>query len=383
LSQVSNAHLEKSLEAYRKADAANPFHDLLVDFMDTYPGKDAIVQDGENRIWNLWTKPWITATYDKSPPKPKWFLEVVERFFGEYEAEREWFLDWCAHLVCRPDIKMPVSVLLTSGLNGAGKGFIAEALKFMVGPRNYKNITGDIVKSSFQSFVPGTSLAVVHELYEQGNYSFADRLKTMQSEDEMFVNMKYGPQQSTRNMVHLLCFSNRSSPIHLEEGDRRWFTFASPMREKAPQEWWDKRWRLLKHPDWGLPAKKALGDLRRWFEDRYENIKVTRRFNPFDRPPETENKATIVDDSRSAFYLKIREMLAEGTVPGVKGKELTTIPAIEGSLGTSIRMPSNGQKRQDLEALGFTWGRRKDGRFWRLPEGFQAIGAFGPADARM
>ena len=168
---VSNALLEETLEEHRSAEAKGigPFQALLVDFMDTYPRDDEIVvlPDG-NRVWNLWSKPGVRPTKPENYQEPRWFLDVVDRFFGEHHEEREYFLDWCAHLTCRPDIKMPVSVLLISSLNGAGKGFIAKSMEFMVGPRNYKNLTADILKSGFQSFVVGTTLAVIHELYEQG-----------------------------------------------------------------------------------------------------------------------------------------------------------------------------------------------------------------------
>jgi hypothetical protein len=374
LAQVTNAHYEKDLGKHRseKAKGEHPFEALVVDFMDTYPSEDPVVvtKDG-NRVWNLWGHPGVWPIKPEKYVEPRWFLGVVERFFGEQHQEREYFLDWCAHLICHPEIKMPVSVLLTSSLNGAGKGFIAKALEFMVGSKNYKNLTSDTLKSGFQSFVMGTTLAVINELYEQGNFGFADKLKTWQSEDSLFVNIKYGPQQNTRNMVHFLAFSNRSSPMHLEEGDRRWFTFASPEKEKAPQEWWDSRWRFLKHPESGLPHMGALGNLRRYFQERMADIDRTGRFKPHERPPETDHKASLVEDSRTQFYTAVKAMLEGNGVPVSEGEGFTTLQAIKERLGEVHRLPPNGQIRQDLEALGFTHVKRKEGRFWRLPEGFK------------
>jgi Family of unknown function (DUF5906) len=377
LSDVANALLEKTLEEHRgaKAKGPGPHQALLADFMDTCPGEDEIVAlpDG-NRAWNLWSKSGVRPTRPENYREPRWFLDVVERFFGEHHEEREYFLDWCAHLTCRPGTKMPVSVLLVSTLNGAGKAFIAKAMELMVGSRNCKNLTADTLKSGFQSYIMGTTLAVIHELYEQGNHGFADRLKTWQSEDTMFVNMKYGPQQNTRNMVHFLAFSNRSSPMHLEEGDRRWFTFASPEKNPAPREWWTDKWRFLKHPKTGLPDMSALGNLLRYFQLRMAEIERTGRFNPHERPPETDHKRGLVEDSRSQFYAAVREMLDGGRVPQVAGPGFTTLAEIEGELlRQGVRLPSNSQKRQDLESLGFTREKRKDGRFWRVPNGCNTV----------
>jgi hypothetical protein len=375
LSQVTNAVLEESLGKHRSpiAKGEGPFKSLVVDFMDTYPNDGEIVElsDG-NRAWNLWSKPGVWPTKPEKYVEPRWFLDVVDRIFGEYQKEKEYFLDWCAHLVCRPEIKMPISVLIVSSLNGAGKGFIAKTLEFMVGSRNYRNLTADTLKSGFQSFAMGTTLAVIHELYEQGNYTFADRLKTWQSEDSVFVNIKYGPQQNTKNMVHFLAFSNRSSPLHLEEGDRRWFTFASPQKERAPQEWWDERWKFLKDPKTGLPYMRALGSLTRFFETRMEAIDgQPGRFSPYERPPETEHKASLVEDSRSQFFMAVKAMVDTGKVPLADDAGYTNLLHIEADLGNTFRMPPRGQARQDLEALGFTYERRKTGRFYRVPPGYQ------------
>ena len=158
--------------------------------------------------------------------------------------------------------------------------------------------------------------------------------------------------------------------MHLEEGDRRWFTFASPEKNPASKEWWADKWRFLKHPESGLPDMRGLGDLLRFFQDRMGDIGRTGRFRPHERPPETEHKASLVEDSRSQFYGAVKAMVGAGMVPSMGGAGLTTLAAIEGDLGDAIRLPSNGQKRQDLEALGFTYVKRKDGRFWQVPDGF-------------
>jgi hypothetical protein len=377
LFDASNVRIEKELDEYRgvNADSLGPFQALIADFMDTYPGQDEIVVlPGGERVWNLWSKPGVRPTKPENYQVPRWFLDVVDRFFGEHHAGREYFLDWCAHLTCRPNIKMPVSVLLVSTLNGAGKGFIAKAMEFMVGARNCKNLTAAILQSGFQSFVVGTTLAVIHELYEQGNYSFADKIKTQQSEDLLFVNIKYGPQQNTRNMLHYLAFSNRSSAMHLEEGDRRWFTIASPQKAPASKDWWAEKWRNLKNPVSGLPDMGALGNLLRFFQLRMDDIDRTGRFNPYETPPETDHKRSLVEDSRSQFYAAVREMLDGGRIPQVAGPGFTTLAEIEGELlRQGVRLPSNSQKRQDLESLGFTHEKRKDGRFWRVPNGCTTV----------
>lgn len=347
---------------------------MVVDFWDTYPGKPRIVElEYGKRVFNLWTEPRVKPIASDKYREPRWFLDVVERFFGDAADEREWFLDWCAHLICRPEVKMPASVLLISTLNGAGKNFMAEGLKYMVGERNYKSVTAGALKGQFQSFIPGTSLIVVSELYETGNYAFADSLKTLQSEDELFINLKYGPQENVRNMCHFLAFSNNTMPIHLEDGDRRWFVFASPQREAMPQDWWTEHWRFLKNPRGGLPDNGALGSLRSWFEARMDDIERTGRFQPFARPLSTKHKNSIIEDSRSVFYTRLKDMLdARDLRVDLDGR--ISVASIEEQIlakDPKFRAPPNGQKAADLEALGFTRERTNRSRKWLPPEDYQ------------
>lgn len=101
----------------------------------------------------------------------------------------------------------------------------------------------------------------------------------------------------------------------------------------------------------------------------------TGRFQPFARPPETDHKRSLIEDSRSPFYVQVAGMLERPEVPEVSGSEgLTTIPLIEASLEFtgSYKRPPNSQMTQDLIALGFTKVRTKQARFWAVPKGYKA-----------
>ncbi|MEJ0094606.1 MAG: primase-helicase family protein [Methylocella sp.] len=343
---------------------------LVVSYWDTFPGQPRIVQlENGTRVLNLWSEPRVKAIKPEIYTEPRWFLDVVERFFGEHITEREWFLDWCAHMICRPSVKMPTSVLLISALNGAGKNFIAEALKHMVGERNTKSVVASSLSGNFQSFIPGTSLVVVSELYEAGNYSFADRLKTLQSEDEIFVNIKFGPQENIKNMCHFLAFSNNPMPVRLEEGDRRWFIFASPQEEAMSADWWSDKWQYLKNPRGGLPNLRALGCLRRWFEMRMGDIERTDRFEAFGRPPVTEHKQDIVEDSRSVYYLRLKELMATGELQVKPHGRIGLGDIYEQIVEKDPRFnrPPAGQAGSDMKALGFVQKRTTTERYWMAP----------------
>jgi hypothetical protein len=371
---------------YRANVGEDVMSEISADWCDTFPGvRERIVKDGEHTAFNLWTPPNILPCKPEKYQEPRWFLDVVDYVFGtepELRAKvpdiewnerlkaRDYFLDWCAHLVQRPDVRMPVSVLIASKATGIGKSFLAVTLKHMVGPRTVRELTADALKNSFHNHIPGTTLAVIHELYENGNYSFIDRLKTWQTEDYQQVNIKYGPSQGMRVCLHFLCFSNREAPITLDGEDRRWFTYASPVKEaeKKPAEWWNDKWACIKDANnKGLPHKGKLGALMRWLLERDLS-----QFQPHAAPPMTESKREIIEVSRSWFYHDIRRLLETGQLP-IKKDGLVSLSDLGEETQTKgqARQIGNAQKSEDLLALGFERVRTSQRRGWRPPVGHQ------------
>lgn len=69
---------------------------LIAHFMDTAPNKPRVFLTDEGfRVFNLWTEPTVKAIGNAKYHEPRWFLDVVDRFFGsEHTQERDYFLDY-------------------------------------------------------------------------------------------------------------------------------------------------------------------------------------------------------------------------------------------------------------------------------------------------
>src|SRR5215469_15471732 len=83
-------------------------------------------------------------------------------------------------------------------------------------------------KAGAQFLTPVGKLVVqVDEIYEAGNWDLANKLKPLITEPTVSANIKYGPQIEVENFARFLMFSNNSSPLDIEDGDRRYFVFNS------------------------------------------------------------------------------------------------------------------------------------------------------------
>lgn len=368
----STAYVERETPKLRDA-ARLPYDDvrseLIVDVMDTRPLKKRVFDENGLRVFNMWSPSKFKASKPEKYREPAFFLDVVDLIFGSSQQEKDYFLDWATHLVCHPDIKMTQSVIITSKAHGVGKGLIAEALKFMVGPQNFKMLTSDVLKGSFQSFVPGTILGCVPELYEHGNKSLADKLKPLQTESELYINLKCGPEEKVHNYLHILAFSNHDTPINISAGDRRWWMFKSEAK-KPDAKFFQERFKYLKDPKNSLPHTGALMSLRYYFERRFNEMRATGRFNPYGDPPVTEAKQQVIEDSRSFHYSKLREAMAEITIP-LDDQGLTSSLQIDECLKEDFRYspPGNVQRRSDMEDLGWEKKKTSEGlQRWKAPE---------------
>ncbi|WP_374307678.1 primase-helicase family protein [Methylocella sp.] len=346
------------------------------------PLKDSIVVENGRTLLNMWGEPGgnmaqaidktgVTAQSD-AEARSRWFLDVVEMIFDGDHAAESYFLDWCAHLVCRPDVKMIPSVLITSELQGIGKNFIGDTLAELVGRKHVRALDAATLKESFNDWIAGTLLVIVDELKEGDDYSFANGVKALQSQDEVNLKVKYRANETIDNYCNFLMFSNYDVPVRLEEKDRRWFIFQSPVRELRGAEWWRPRYAKREDPE-------ALAMLRAWFGWRYvkriENGarvepstgRMRALFDPKAPPPMTAAKEEVIEASRAPFFSIVRDLLLSGDITG--GQKIAFGEIIEKceSASKSFRRPPDGVAGAELKRLGFVPKKTAKGRRWVAP----------------
>ncbi|GAH30468.1 unnamed protein product, partial [marine sediment metagenome] len=74
----------------------------------------------------------------------------------------------------------------------------------------------------------GIQLAVIEEIMTVGRLDVMNRLKPVITDDTLRIEEKYGCAYTIENRMNLICFTNHSDALKLENGDRRWFVVSSP-----------------------------------------------------------------------------------------------------------------------------------------------------------
>ena len=152
------------------------------------------------------------------------FLDYVEHLVPGEEDRRE-LLRWIVTLVARPEVKMLYGLLLISENQGVGKSTLGERiLAPLVGKDNvsFPSET-DIVDSNYNYWCSHKRLAVVHEIYAGHSSKAYDKLKSLVTDRELTVSMKYLAPYTIENWVHVFACSNSKGALRLSQDDRRWF----------------------------------------------------------------------------------------------------------------------------------------------------------------
>jgi Family of unknown function (DUF5906) len=282
---------------------------IVAERLEFLPGEPEITHDADGcRILNLWRPPpW---SEDATAPEPAPFLEHLKYLFDNDETAIHHVLNFLGHLVQRPQERVSHALLITSEAKGIGKSTLGTIVRRLVGEQNSRVAQTKDLKSSFDGWLVGKLIVQVDEIYEAGNWDLANKLKPLITERTVSVNIKYGPQIEIENFARFIMFSNHTSPLNVEDGDRRYFVFCSKAQPKD-DDYYEALHRYIETPV-GMNAIYTF--LRR------RDISA---FNPHRRPPMTQAKLEVIEDSVHPLHTYIAAAVESGHFRQHMGPEFT------------------------------------------------------------
>jgi len=247
---------------------------------------------------NLWRhRPHTTPANAQVLVNP--LLEHVAYLVPE-DSERERFLDWLAHIEQRPGELPHAHYLMIATQQGVGRNWLSSLLACVWS--GHVALDFDLtqyLKSGFNGHLSRKLLANVDEINEGGKaerWDHSEKLKSMVTTRERFINIKYGLQYSEINCCRWLLFSNYESALPLHEGDRRWNVIRNP---STPQD-----------ADYYARLYRALDDTA--FVAAVREYLIRRdisKFNPGARAVMNEAKESVIASSESPDDERARDLV--------------------------------------------------------------------------
>lgn len=228
------------------------------------PGKDVLDSD---------VQPWLDHIADLFPT----------------EEERAVLLDWMAHLLQHPGVKVRWAPVIV-GAQGVGKDLMLKPLLHALGDQNVQEISPHMLADKYTSYYE-SQLIVVQEMLRMDKVEVYERVKaavTGTGAGTVIVRRLYQEGYPVPNTAAFVFLTNHTDAISLAPDDRRFYVVQAVRNE--PRE--DAYYAAL--ADWYEAGGKQL--VARWLKARDVSA-----FKP-DRAPEwTEAKRNMLEESLPAF----------------------------------------------------------------------------------
>jgi hypothetical protein len=265
------------------------------------PGDSEVTADN---CLNEWKGFAVTAAAGNTKPFFRLLLRVLPN-----RAARRYVLQWLAHLIQHPAVKMHVSLAFWSHEQGVGKNLLFECMTAIIGAAHSTVIGQAELGSAFNGWANRKVLVIGDEVSKSDRRQDTDKLKGLVTGTTVYVNEKYQPAREVPNFLNFIFLSNHHDALFLDDTDRRYFVWeitADRLPNANVQEF--VKWR----DSGGLAALM-----------HFLMTHDLSGFNPKAPAPMTDAKLQMAQDNRSDLENWIAELMGS-SVAQLIGRELAT-----------------------------------------------------------
>jgi hypothetical protein len=221
----------KAAETFSLSDTS-----LIVHETDYLPGNVAPVVGPDNwQVLNLWRDGGVEA---KEGDPTIWLNHF--RLLIPDDAHRAWFVQYLAHAIQKPSVKIKSAVMIQSE-PGIGKGVLAALMKRQFGDHNVRERFGGIVNERWQASCGNVQILVLDELDIAEKAGSNQQIKRWISEEKVAVERKGVDEFEVRTPRALFIYTNLDRPLVIDRRDRRLFIVKVDAQRRS-SEYYDQLW---------------------------------------------------------------------------------------------------------------------------------------------
>lgn len=253
----------------------------VVNKMVYEPGQPLLV-DGKLNMWR--GLPYEPKRGNVDP----WHKLMDYVFAGDKDARR-YFEQWLAYPLQYLGTKLFTAVVIWSVQTGTGKTLIGHTMQRLYGAENSIMIRKRDLMSGNNSFAENKQFILGEEITGDERRGMVDELKSLITNEEMRVNIKYVPEYSIRSCANYYFTSNNPDAFYVDETDRRFFIHEI-VGDPLPEDWYTDVYDPWYKSDSGAAA--LLHYLL--------NLDLS-DFKPMGRAPMTGAKEEMIENSRTVL----------------------------------------------------------------------------------
>lgn len=221
---------------------------------------------------------------------------------------RRWMMQFYAHMLKHPGVKIQSAPLLYSQMPGTGKSTLMKLIpKLLFGSRWVRTVSNDEINSRFTGFLADSWVVVLDELRTSGakmdRVNLANKMKPWITEAELPIERKGENAYSITNRLQITATSNYDDAVQIDDDDRRWGICEMTGKTFSAAEKADLYGGLLN-------TDRAPGVLKYIFE----HVDLT-GFNPAGEAPRTSGRSAMVSSGLGTIESDIVEAIDAGMAP--------------------------------------------------------------------
>lgn len=221
------------------------------------------------------------------------------------EREQDIFTNYLAHNVQNPGEKKHWAILI-QGVEGDGKSFFAEMMKWVMGHQNSKSVGAESLEEKFTPWAEGSSLVFIEEIKLDNiqKHDVLNKMKPYITNPMVSVRRMRTDVYEAINTTNYVIFTNYQDALPLNDNDRRYAIMFSRWQDRGMLEKWmveNENYYSNLYND----MRENAGEILDWLMD----YKISDSFKNMTRAPATDAKRRMVDMSRSDVALLIEDLI--------------------------------------------------------------------------
>lgn len=185
---------------------------------------------------SLYEKKYIKKSNPPKLPEPvKKILNIIatEDDNEVNQNKIDYILKWLAFVVQHPESRNSTALQIST-VQGIGKNILSNAICTYLGETfSLSNAGIEHILGNFNGGMDNKLFVVINEVDTKDKE--ADKLKSIITDSELNINVKYGAQYRTKNTASYILFTNHTDTRTISNGDRR-FTFIKSYGLPLPKE---------------------------------------------------------------------------------------------------------------------------------------------------
>jgi hypothetical protein len=220
--------------------------------------------------------------------------------------EQSIFIDYLAHNVQNPGDKKQWAILI-QGVEGDGKSFFAEMMKWVMGHQNSKSVGAESLEEKFTPWAEGSGLVFVEEIKLDNikKHEVLNKMKPYITNPVVSVRRMRTDVYEAINTTNYIIFTNFQDALPINDNDRRYAIMFSQWQDRKQLEKW-----MIENENYYANLYKDMranaGEILDWLMTH----KISDEFKNMSRAPLTEAKSRMVDMSRSDAAMLVEDAIA-------------------------------------------------------------------------